>query len=117
MDIVSFQSFVLESLGGCISSNTKIVSPCSHLGFLQDEQKLSRDHKNGPADSEEIEMDELYFDRDRQSPAGGKETVNSQKPITREEDQMQKRHKQLKKMNRVQDPFPSTAAKERIGRC
>ena len=66
MDIVSFQSFVLESLGGCISSNTKIVSPCSHLGFLQDEQ-------NGPVDSEEIEMDELYFDKDNQSLARGKE--------------------------------------------
>ena len=73
MDIVSFQSFVLESLGGCISSNTKIVSPCSYLGFLQDEQNLSRDQKNGPVDSEEIEMDELYFDRDKQSLAKGKE--------------------------------------------
>ena len=71
---MSFYSFVVESLDGCISSNTKIVPPCSHFVFLLGERKLSHDQKNGPADSEELEIDELYFDTDRQSQTRGKET-------------------------------------------
>ena len=111
---MSFYSFVVESLDGCISSNTKIVPPCSHFVFLLGERKLSHDQKNGPADSEELEIDELYFDTDRQSQARGKETVNSQKPLTRKEDQMQERHKQMTEMNQCGIHFQAQLQKKEL---
>ena len=78
---------------------------CKHFRFLLGEQKLFHEKKNHTADSEKLEIDELYFNTDRKLPARGEETENSQRPgLTSEEDQMREN---LIEMNHCEVHFQS----------
>ncbi|PFX19530.1 hypothetical protein AWC38_SpisGene16050 [Stylophora pistillata] len=68
------------------------------------EQKLFHEKKNHTADSEKLEIDELYFNTDRKLPARGEETENSQRSLTSEEDQMREN---LIEMNHCEIHFQS----------